>query len=75
MANTWVAVAAEPDPAKQIELNNALADYLFEHAVSFGVVGVPGPITYNPNKIASWPMDPALFSKWNNPESIVPVGR
>ncbi len=74
-ADTWVAVANEPDPAKQIELNNALADYLFETAPSFGVVGVPAPITYNPNKIASWPMDPALFSKWNNPESIVPVGR
>ena len=74
-ADTWVAVAAEQDVAKKIELNNALADYLFETAPSFGVVGVPAPITYNPNKIASWPMDPALFSKWNNPESIVPVGR
>ena len=74
-ADTWVAVAAESDPAKQIELNNELAQYLFETAPSFGVVGVPAPITYNPNKIASWPMDPALFSKWNNPESIVPVGR
>ncbi len=74
-ADTWVAVAAESDPAKQIEMNNELADYLFKHAVSFGVVGVPAPITYNPNKIAEWPMDPALFSKWNNPEDIVPVGR
>ena len=72
-ADTWVAVAAEPDPAKQIEMNNALADYLYEHAVSFGVVGVPGPITFNPNKIADWPMDPALFSTWNNPEDIVPA--
>ena len=75
VANTWIQVAAEPDPAKQIELNNQLAQYLFDHAVSFGVVGVPGPITYNPNKIAEWPMDPALFAYWNNPEDIVPVGR
>ena len=73
VAETWRDVAKESDPAKQIEMNNALADYLFEHAVSFGVVGVPAPITYNPNKIADWPMDPALFSTWNNPEDIVPA--
>ena len=73
VANTWIAVAAESDSAKQIALNNALADYLYDQAVSFGVVGVPGPITYNPNKIADWPMDPALFSTWNNPEDIVPA--
>ena len=73
VADTWIAVASEPDPAKQIKMNNALADYLYEHAVSFGVVGVPRPITYNPNKIASWPMDPALYSSWNNPEDIVPA--
>ena len=73
VANTWIAVATESDSAKRIELNNALADYLYDQAVSFGVVGVPGPITYNPNKIADWPMDPALFSKWNNPEDIVPA--
>ena len=75
VADTWIAIAAERDPAKQVELNNALADYLYEHAVSFGVVGVPNPITYNPNKIAEWPMDPALYATWNNPEHIVPVGR
>ena len=75
VADTWIAVAAEPDPAKQIEMNNELAQYLYDHAVSFGVVGVPGPITYNPNKIAEWPMEPALYTKWNNPEDIVPVGR
>ena len=75
VADTWIAVAAEPNPAKQIEMNNTLADYLYEHAVSFGVVGLTVPITYNPNKIADWPMDPALFQTWNNPEAIVPVGR
>lgn len=73
-ADTWLAVAAELDQAKQIELNNELAQYLFDEAVSFSVVGVPAPITYNPKKIAAWPMDPALFSTWNNPEDIVPVG-
>ena len=74
-ADTWLAVAAELDESKQIEMNNALAQYLYDEAVSFSVVGVPAPITYNPKKISSWPMDPALFSTWNNPEDIVPVGR
>ncbi len=73
VADTWIAVNGESDPAKQIELNNELAQYLYDHAVSFGVVGIPGPITYNPNKIASWPMDTALYSSWNNPEDIVPA--
>ena len=72
-ADTWIAVAAEPDPAKQIEMNNELAQYLFDHAVSFGVVSTPAPITYNPIKIAEWPMEPALYATWNNPESIVPI--
>ena len=70
-----MAVANEQNPARQIAMNNELAQYLFDHAVSVGVVGVPGPITYNPKKIASWPMGPALFVTWNNPEDIVPVGR
>ncbi len=74
-ADTWVAVASEPDVEKQIEMNNELAQYLFDQAVSFGVVGVPAPITFNPNKIAEWPMDPSLFATWNNPEDLVPVGR
>jgi ABC-type transport system substrate-binding protein len=74
-ADTWVAVANEPDVEKQIALNNELAQYLFDEAVSFGVVGVPFPITYNPNKIAEWPMDPSLFATWNNPEDIVPAGQ
>ena len=75
VADTWAAVTGETDPARQIALNNELAQYLFEHAVSVGVVAVPSPITYNPKKIASWPMDPALFATWNNPEDLVPVGR
>ena len=75
VADTWIAVAGETDIEKQMQMNNDLAQYLFDQAVSFGIVGVPAPITYNPNKIASWPMDPALFSTWNNPEDIVPAGR
>ncbi len=75
VASTWIAVATETDVNKRIEKNNALAQYLFEEAVSFGVVGVPYPITYNPKKIASWYMEPGLYVTWNNPESIVPVGK
>ena len=73
VAETWITVSTELDPAKQIEMNNELAQYLYDHTVSFGVVGVPTPITYNPIKIAEWPMEPALYAKWNNPESIVPI--
>ncbi len=73
VATTWRDVAAEPDMQKKIQMNNELAAYLFDEAVSFGVVGVPAPITFNPNKIAAWPMDPSLFATWNNPEDIVLV--
>ena len=75
VADTWKAVAAETDINKRIELNNNLAQYLFEEAVSFGLIGMTGPITYNPNKIAEWPMEPGLFATTNNHEAIVPVGR
>jgi hypothetical protein len=61
--------------AKRIALTNQVADHLFHQATSFGVVAVPSPIIYNPNKIAEWPMDPALFSSVNKHEAIVPAGR
>ena len=50
VADTWIAIWGEPDPAKQIEMNNELAQYLFDHAVSFGVVGVPGPNHVQPEQ-------------------------
>ena len=75
VADTWKAVAAETDVNKRIALNNELAAYLFDEAVSFGLVGMTGPIVYNPNKIAEWPMEPGLFATQNNHEAIVPVGR
>jgi hypothetical protein len=70
MATTWLEVAAEPDKAKRIELNNALADHLFDEAIDFGVVNVPSFVTYNTNSIASWDMDPSLFASWGQPEHI-----
>jgi ABC-type transport system substrate-binding protein len=70
MATTWLAVAAEADKAKRIELNNALADHLYDEAIDFGVVNVPSFITYNQNSIASWDMDPSLFASWGQPEHI-----
>ena len=75
MAQTWLDVAAEPDRQKRIELNNALADYLFDEAVVFGVINMPNPIVYNPNAIDVWPMNPSLFSAWGDFEFIVPVPR
>ena len=75
VAQKWLETALEPDLAKRIALTNQVADHLFHQATSFGVVAVPSPIIYNPNKIAEWPMDPALFSSVNKHEAIVPAGR
>ena len=75
MAETWLEVAKEPDVNTRIALNNLVADFLFDEAVSVGVVAVPNPITYNPNSIAAWPMDPALFASVNKHEAIVPAPR
>ena len=75
VANGWVAAAAEPDPAKRVLLNNAVAEYLFQQAISPGVVGQPAPITYNPLSIAEWPMNPALFAPVTDYERIVPATR
>ena len=73
VAEAWLAAAAEPDEATRIAINNGVADYLFEQAVSPGIVGQPHPITYNPNRIAAWPMSPGLFESVNDYEAIVPA--
>ena len=73
LARSWLAAASEPDEAARIAINNRAADYLFEQAVSPGIVGQPAPITYNPNTIAAWPMSPGLFATVNDYEAIVPV--
>jgi len=75
VANAWLAAAAEPDPATRVLINNAVAEYLFQQAVSPGVVAIPSPITYNPLSIAAWPMNPALFAAVTDYESIVPATR
>ena len=72
VAETWLAVAAEPDKATRINLNNALADYLFDEALVVGVVAVTNTLTYNPDSIAAWPMNPSLFATWGDLPSIVP---
>ena len=71
----FLDAVVEPDQAKRIEINNSLADHLFEMAISPGIVGQPAPITFNPNSIAEWPMNPALFSPVTDYESIVPAPR
>ena len=75
MAEKWLEIAGETDSATRISLNNEVADYMFDQAFDVGVVGVPAPITFNPNSIADWPMDPALFTSINNMEGIVPASR
>ena len=75
VANGWVEAAAEPDPAKRIEITNRVAQYLFEQAISPGIAGQPAPITYNPNSISAWPMQPGLFAPVTEYENIVPAAR
>ena len=72
VAESWLAVAAEPHEAARIAINNGVADHLFEMAVSPGIVGQPAPITYNPDRIAAWPMSPGIFTTINDYEAIVP---
>ena len=75
VANGWVEAAAEPDPAKRILITNRVAEYLFQQAISPGIAGQPAPMTYNPNSIAAWPMQPGLFSQVTEYENIVPAAR
>jgi hypothetical protein len=75
VAQGWVDTAAEPDQLKRILITNKVADYLFEMAISPGIVGQPAPIVYNPNSISAWPMNPGLFSTVTEYENIVPAAR
>ncbi|MCI0796821.1 MAG: hypothetical protein J4N99_08380, partial [Chloroflexi bacterium] len=70
IAETWLKVAAEPDRAKRVELNNVMADYMFDQAVTFGILNMPNPVVYNTNSIADWPMNESLFSTWGDFEFI-----
>ena len=75
VAQGWVDTAAEPDAAARIVITDTVAQHLFEMAISPGVVGQPGPITYNPNSISGWPMDPGLFNRVTEYENIIPAAR
>ena len=66
-------VSAETDPAKRIELNNALADYLYEQQLKVGVIALPLLTVYNPASISEWPMRTAMQGPYNSPELIVPA--
>ena len=68
-------VSAEPDPAKRIELNRQLADYMWEQQLKVGVIALPAISAYNTNSIADWPMRPAPFGPSNSPELIKLVPR
>jgi ABC-type transport system substrate-binding protein len=75
IAETYIAVNAEPDINKRIQLNEALIDYLVDQALMIGTVQVPELWAYNPKSIAEWPRYPSIFATLTNLESIVPADR
>jgi ABC-type transport system substrate-binding protein len=75
IAETYIAVNAEPDINKRVQLNEALIDYLIDEALMIGTVQVPNIWAYNPKSIAEWPKYPSIFANMCNIEAIVPADR
>jgi peptide/nickel transport system substrate-binding protein len=63
-------VSVETDTAKRVQLNNELAQYMWEQALEISVVSVPDSVAYNSKAIASWDMRPGIFMVVNSPENI-----
>ncbi len=63
--------AQEPDPQERAEINDQVAQYLFDQALAVGFVVVPDFITYNPHSIESWEMSPGISTGVNDFENIV----
>lgn len=62
VAQMFAKNAREQDPAKRIQNNNELADYMHKWMLGMGIIGFPANLVINPKKIQEWPMRPNLFS-------------
>ncbi len=70
----WLVEAQnEPDAAKRIEINNKMAQWMYDWAFAPGVVAVPRTVTINPKSITSWDMPTAFQASYRGPEYIVPA--
>jgi len=73
IAEIFLKVAKEPDESKRIEMNNQLADYMYEWMLQAGVVSIPMPVLINPQAIASWDMRTGFENIMNSFELLVPA--
>ena len=67
----YLDAGKEPDRAKRIEINNKLADFLSDQQVGISTIAAGNFLVFNPNKIASWAMEPGIRQQYNTPENIV----
>ena len=61
----------EPDREKRIAINNKFADFLYDYQVGISTIATVTFFAVNPNKIASWNMEPGIRRFFNTPENIV----
>ena len=70
----WLKQAQiEPDAQERININNQMAQWMFDWAFAPGVVAVPTTVTINPKSIESWAMPRAFQASYRSPENIVPA--
>ena len=67
----YQAVSKETDRDKRIALNNDFADFLFHEQIGIATIAAGKFLVVNPNKIASWDMEPGIRQPFNTPENIV----
>jgi len=63
------AVGVEADKEKAAELVDEYIEYVYHWVLQPGIVQVPQPVIFNPNKVKAWPMrtsaTSAMVSYWN----------
>ncbi len=67
----YLGAAKEPDREKRIAINNGFADFLNDTQVGISTIAAGNFLVLNPNKIASWDMEPGIRQQYNTPENIV----